>query len=156
MEKKKVIQIPSGSMAMPKHSKRLEMALRNFITSMDGCYYDDELNKGILLSYFRLKNGICVEQKVHIQQTDYVCYTTLSLHTSPDNKEQLLQCITVANTINMELDYGNFEIDTSTGDIRFRTYYEPIDIIRMEAFDKLLGYPRYIITKYGQRFSDAI
>lgn len=152
MEKKKVIHIPGGSMAMPKHSKKLEMALRNFITSMEGGYYDDELDHGILASYFQLDNGICVEQKVHIRQTDYVCYTTLSIHTTAENQDMILRYITIANSINMELDYGSFEVDAATGDIRFRTYYEPIDIVRMEAFDKLLGYPRYIINKYGQLF----
>ena len=156
MEKKKVIQIPGGSMAMPKHSKRLEMALRNFITSMDGDYYDDELNKGILSSYFRLNNGICVEQKVQIRRIDYICHTILSVHTTPDNTEQLFRYIAIANNINMELDYGSFEVDTTTGDIRFRTYYEPIDIVRMEAFDKLLGYPRHIINKYGHYFINGI
>ena len=159
MEKKKVIQIPErccGSMAMPKHSKKLEMALRNFITSMDGHYYGDKLSKGILISYFRLNNEICVEQKVHIRQEDYVCYTILSVHTSSENQEQVLRYIAIANHINMELDYGNFEVDAKTGDIRFRTYYEPIDIVRMEAFDKLLGYPRYIISKYGQLFVEAV
>lgn len=145
-----------GSMTRPKHSQRLEMALRNFITSMDGHYYDDELNKGILSSYFRLDNGICVEQKVQIRQTDYVCYTVLSVHATPDNKDQILHYIVIANNINMELDYGNFEIDTETGYIRFRTYYEPIDIVRMEAFDKLLGYPRYIINRYGHLFINGI
>ena len=153
MRYKKPIILPiGGSMAMPKHSKKLEMALKNFITSMDARYYDDELNKGFLSSYFRLGNGICVEQKVHIRQTDYVCYTILSVHTTPKNQEQLLKYITIANNINMELDYGNFEIDTATGDIRFRTYYEPIDIVRMEAFDKLLGYSQQIINKYGHLF----
>lgn len=145
-----------GSMAMPKHSKKLEMALRNFITSMDGHYYDDEFHKGILASYFRLDNGICVEQKVHIRQTDYVCYTTLSVHTKPDNSQQILHYIRIANDINLELDCGSFEIDAETGDIRFRTYYEPIDIVRMEAFDKLLGYPNYIINKYGHLFTNKI
>lgn len=156
MENKNVIHIPGGAMAMPKHSKKLEMALRNFITSMDGHYYGDELNKGILSSYFRMDNGICVEQKVQIRQTDYVCYAILSIHTTPDNKDQILRYIAIANNINMELDYGNFEVDTTTGDIRFRTYYAPIDIVRMEAFDKLLGYPRYIINKYGQWFFDNV
>ena len=145
-----------GSMSMPKHSKKLEMALRNYITSMDDSYYDDELNKGILAMYFRLDNEICVEQKVYIQQSDYVCYTTFSIHTTPENQKLLLHYITIANSINVELDYGNFEVDIRTGDIRFRTYYEPIDIVRMEAFDKLLGYPRHIINKYGQWFINAV
>ncbi|MBR4864751.1 MAG: hypothetical protein IKU07_09260 [Oscillospiraceae bacterium] len=141
-----------GSTAMPKHSKELEMSLRNFITSTDDNYYDDELDKGILSMYFRLDNEICVEQKVYIQQSDYVCYTTFSIHTTIENQKLLLHYITIANSINAELDYGNFEVDVRTGDIRFRTYYEPIDIVRMEAFDKLLGYPRHIINKYGQLF----
>lgn len=157
MKNKRLIEINHcGSMVMPKHSKKLEMALRNFIASMDGHYYDDELHKGILTSYFRLDNEICVEQKVHIRQTDYICHTILSIHAAPGNQQQILRSIAIANYINTELDYGNFEVDTTTGDIRFRTYYEPIDIVRMEAFDKLLGYSRYIINKYGHLFAKEV
>lgn len=153
MSNKNPIILPiSGSMAMPKHSKRLEMALRNYITSIGGHYYDDQMNKGILTSYFKLDHGICVEQKVYIRQAEYVCHTILSIHTTPENTEQMIRYIAIANNINTELDYGNFEVDTTTGDIRFRSYYEPIDIVRMEAFDKLLGYPRHVINEYGQYF----
>ena len=70
----KVITLPiSGSMHIG-HSKKLEWAIRDFITMCDGSYYDDEIDKGIIKSYFRLKNDICVEQKVQIRKEDYICY----------------------------------------------------------------------------------
>ena len=140
----------------PIYSKRLELALKNFMKSMDGGCYTFEADKGVLLSYFRLNNGICVEQMVQIRKTDYVCYTTLSIHTTPEKHNQRLRFLTTANHINLNLDYGSFEIDTETGDIRYRTYYEPIGPVRMEAFDRLLGYPRHIINKYGHLFKDLL
>lgn len=149
---KKVITLPiSGSMVI-SHSKKLEWALRDFITSTGGSYYDDEISNGIVTLYFKLDNEICVEQKVHIRQEDYICYTTLSCYINPSQKEQILKCIQTVNSINRELYYGNFEIDEKTGDIIFKSVYEPDERVYMESLDKLIGYPRHIISKYGYRF----
>ena len=64
---KNVITLPiSGSMVI-SHSKKLEWALRDFITSTGGSYYDDEISNGIIALYFKLDNEICVEQKIHIK-----------------------------------------------------------------------------------------
>lgn len=149
---KNVITLPiSGSMRI-SHSKKLEWALRDFITSTGGSYYDDEISNGIISLYFKLDNEICVEQKVHIRQENYVCYTTLSCYINPEQKENILMCIQIANKINRELDYGNFEINEKTGDIIFKSIYEPDEKVCMESLDKLIGYPRCMINKYGYRF----
>lgn len=155
-KKNKVITLPiSGSMVMG-HSKKLEWALRDFITSMCGYYYDDEIDKSILTAYFKLDNGICVEQKVHVRKEDYICYTTLSCYVQPEDKKSIVRCIQIANIINLENDYGNFEVDVNNGDIRFKTYYRPNEEVYMESLDKLLGYPKYIINKYGKWFEDLL
>ncbi len=148
---KKVITLPiSGSMRI-SHCKKLECALRDFIKSTGGSYYDDEISNGLISLYFKLDNEICIEQKVHIRQEKYVCYTTLSCYINPSQKEQLIKYIKIANGINRELDYGNFEINEKTGDIIFKSVYEPDERVCMESLDKLIGYPRYIINKYGYR-----
>ena len=152
---KKVITLPISGSIVISHSKKLEWALRDFITSTVGSYYDDEISNGIVTLYFKLDNEICVEQKVHIRQEDYVCYTTLSCYINPSQKEQLLKYIQISNAINRELDYGNFEIDEKSGDIIFKNVYEPDERVYMESLDKLIGYPRYIINKYGYRFLDV-
>lgn len=157
MNNRKVIPLKNRTIAAPaaqKHSKRLEMALRNFITSMGGQYYDDELAQGILSSYFQLNCGVSIEQKVHIRQTDYICYTTPALRLPTENSGGILQCIQLANRINNELDYGSFAVDPKAGSIRFRTYYEPVNAVNMESLDKLLGYPMYVIGKYIDVFRD--
>lgn len=150
----KVITLPYSGRKTNPCSKKLEWALRDFITSTSGSYYDDETEKGIIALYFRLGNGICVEQKVHIRQEDYICYTTLSCTINPREKEHILKYMQVANAINREIDYGNFEIDEKTGDIVFKSVYEPDYLVYKESLDKLTGYPRNIINKYGYRFLD--
>lgn len=144
----------SNSTEKSTHSKKLEWAIRDFITLNDSSYYDDELDAGILLSYFKVGQNICVKQKIHIRQDDYVCYTTLSCHINPKSVKQINHFLQTINGINVELDYGNFEIDMQTGEIRFRTYYEPDEKVYMEALDKLLGYPMYIIKKYAHLFQN--
>ena len=149
---KKIIKLPISGTMHTSHSKKLEWAIRDFITSCGGSYYDDELHKSILKSYFRLKNDICVEQKVQIRKDDYICYTTLSLTVDPNKKKSISEFIEMANAINLELDYGNFEVDFRTGDIRYKTVYEPDDKVYMESLDKLLGYTKRMIDKFGYCF----
>ncbi len=152
----KIIKFTAAANARIHHSKELEFAVRNFITLMDGHYYYDELEAGVLKSYFRLKNDLCVEQRLQIRNCDYICLNTISYCVSPKDEKEILRCIRIANSINCELDYGCFQVNTDNGEIIFRTYYEPDDKVYMEALDKLLGYPNYIIIKYGNRFKNEV
>ena len=144
----------------PTHSRKREYAIRDFITKCGGSYYDDELNEGVLTSYYQLNYEIAVEQKVIIRQVDYMCITTLSITLKNDDHMygvKLLNLLVELNDINCYLDYGNFEYDMETGDIRFKSSYEPSNgIAYSEDLDKLLGYPRFAISKYGERIARAI
>lgn len=134
------------------HSKKLEWALRDFITSIGETYYDEELDKGILKSYLKLDNGIYVKQKVHIRKKDYICYTILSCHINSEDKKVVGRYIQMANAINLEIDYGHFEVNFRTGDILFKSYYEPDDKVSDRGFFKLLVDPRRMINKFGRCF----
>ena len=149
---KKVIPLPFSTGMKHSHSKKLEWTIRDFVTSTGDSYYDDEISNGIISLYYKLDNEICVEQKVQIRREDYICYTTLSCCINPSQKERIVKCIQTANAINRELDYGNFEIDEKSGDIIFKSIYEPDERVYIESLDKLIGYPRYVINKYGCRF----
>ena len=144
----------------PTHSRKLEYAIRDFISKCGGSYYDDELSEGVLTSYFQLNYNIAVEQRVIIRQADYICLTTLSITLKNDDHMygvKLLNLLVELNDINCYLDYGNFEYDMETGDIRFKSSYEPSNgIAYSEDLDKLLGYPRFAINKYGERIARAI
>lgn len=144
----------------PPHSRKLEHAIRDFITKCGGSYYDDELSEGVLTSYYQLNYEIAVEQKVIIRQVDYMCITTLSITLKNDDHMygvKLLNLLVELNDINCYLDYGNFEYDMETGDIRFKSSYEPCNgIAYSEDLDKLLDYPRFAINKYGERIARAI
>ena len=150
----KIITLPiSGSMYLG-HSKELEEALKKFITSNDGIYYDDEIENGIISCYFKLDNEICVEQKVNIRKYDYVCHTTLSCHINPEDKENIARYVQIANAINLEIDNGHFEVNFRTGDILFKSCYEPDDKVCNRGLFKLLVHPRKIIKKFGHCFFD--
>ena len=140
-----------GSMNL-SHSKKLECALKDFITANGGSYYDDEIESGIISCYFKLDNEICVEQKVHIRKYDYICYTTLSCHINPEGRENVARYVQMANTINLEIDYGHFEVNFRTGDILFKSCYEPDEKIYNRGFFKLLVHPRRMVNKFGHCF----
>ena len=79
-------RVENGDKNKSTHSKKLEWLIRNFI-AQNGCtYYDDELNDGILKSYFMLNNNIAVEKEIIIREVDCVCITTLSMTLKPDEK----------------------------------------------------------------------
>lgn len=146
--KNKVITIPIEGSMRPRHSKKLEWALRDFLKQVDGFYYDDEIHNGIICRYVKTKNDIALEQKVHIGLRSYVCYTTLSVYVNPSDTDLLKRVIMTANSINQKIDYGNFQINESTGDVIFRTYYEPDERVFMEGIDKMLGYPVMVVERY--------
>ena len=142
------------------HSKKLEWLIRDFISQNGYGYYDDEIDKGVLKNYFRLKNDICVEQEIIIREKDCLCYTTLSVTLKDSDKKysiRLLNLLVELNDINCLLDYGNFEYHMDSGDIRFKTSFEPNEgLICCEDIDKFLGYSHFAINKYGDRILKAL
>ena len=138
-----------------KRSIELKMALKDFI-SMHGDTYYEGPDTDALKQYFRLSNGMCVEQKILFGADDCTCYSTLHIRARPDETGLIHSLVMEANAINRELNYGNFEVDTSTGEIMFRSHYSPGNMIYMEDIDVLLGYPRHIISIHGARFREIL
>ena len=85
-------------------------------------------------------------------ERDYLCYTNLSGHVNPEDTQAMTALVMVVNDMNRELKYGNFEVDRKCGAVRFRSYYEPGDEIRLEELDRLLGEPFWAIETYGHAF----
>lgn len=132
-----------------KRTPELKAALRSFLAQCGASCYEDENNKDVLKCYSKLQNGMYVEQEIHVGDSDYVCYTNLSGQTKADDPVAIASLILAANDVNRELKYGNFEVDGNNGDLRFRSYYEPGFEIRMEALDRLVGEPLWVIENYG-------
>ena len=60
------------------------------------------------------------------------------------------------NNINRTLDYGNFEVDLESGDVRYRTYYNPGNMIYWEDLDMFLGYPMQVIRNRYRELLDML
>lgn len=133
-------------------SAKLMYAIRDFITSHGCSYYDDQLDEGIIKNYFKMKNGICIEQEITVHEGFAVCLTTLSCPVPANDQNLLIWALSVANDINQHIDDGCFLVDLETGDIRFRSYYSPGNTIYTEDIDMFLGYPKEIIQKHGVHF----
>lgn len=144
-------RIPPKNQSM-QHSMKLLYAIRDFITSHGCSYYNEDLPQGVIVNYFRLKNGICIEQRITIRQEDAVCITTLSCQLPSNNQQLLVWAMSITNDINQSIDDGCFYVDLETGDIRFRSYYSPGNTIYTEDIDMFLGYPKQIIQKHGAHF----
>ena len=135
-----------------KRTAELKLALRNFLAGCGASCQEDENSKDILKCYSKLQNGMYVEQEIHVGEGDYLCYTNLSGRVDSEDTQALTTLILTANDINRELKYGNFEVDRTSGTVRFRSYYEPGNEIRLEELDRLLGEPFWAIETYGHAF----
>lgn len=135
-----------------KRTPELKQTLRSFLAGCGASCQEDENSKDVLKCYSKLQNGMYVEQEIHVGERDYLCYTNLSGHVDPEDVQALTTRILTANDINWELKYGNFEVDRKSGTVRFRSYYEPGDEIRLEELDRLLGEPFWVIENYGHVF----
>ena len=134
-----------------KRTAELKMALRSFLAQCGAACYEDENSKDILKCYSRLQNGMCVEQEIHVGDTDYVCYTNLAGRVNEDASGAMTELILAANEVNRELKYGNFEIDVKNETVCFRSYYEPLQEICMGELDRLVGEPLWAIETYAAR-----
>lgn len=134
-----------------KRTAELKQALWSFLAQCGASCYEDENNKDILRCYSKLQNGVYVEQEIHVSGSDYVCYTNLSGHAKADDLA-VTSLILAANDVNRELRYGNFEVDSKNGAVRFRSYCEPGNEIRLEDLDRLLGEPLWAIENFGACF----
>ena len=132
-----------------KRTVELKMALRSFLAQCGASCYEDENNKDVLKCYSQLQNGMYVEQEIHVGDTDYVCYTNLSGHVNAEDADALAALIVAVNEVNLQLKYGNFEVKGKQGSVRFRSYYEPGNDVRMEELDRLMGEPLWALESYA-------
>lgn len=133
---------------MQKHEIFLKNYLNMFFSSWDRAF-----DKSYVI-YFKLNNGICIEQKIFIRNNNYICYTNLAITFDIKNVEEMKELFRVINKINTNIEYGNFEF--FNGELRFKTFYSPREVIDMELLDELIGYPHYIINQYGNEFKAII
>lgn len=143
---------PMPEMGGVKRTAELKMVLRSFLAQCGASCYEDENYKDILKCYSRLQNGMYVEQEIHVGDSDYVCYTNLSGRMKAEDAGAVTALILAANEVNLQLKYGNFEVEGKRGSVRFRSYYEPGNDIRMEELDRLVGEPLWAIENYGSSF----
>ena len=135
-----------------KRTPELKHALRSFLAGCGASCCEDDNNKDVLKCYSQLQNGMYVEQEIHVGERDYLCYTNLSGHVNPEDTQAMTALVMAVNDMNRELKYGNFEVDRKCGAVRFRSYYEPGNEIRLEELDRLLGEPFWAIETYGHAF----
>lgn len=129
-----------------------DIFLRNYL-NMVFSSWERDFDKSYVV-YFKLNNGICIEQKIFIKNNNYLCYTNLSLTFDVNTIGEISELYRVINKINTRIEYGNFEF--CAGNLRFKTFYSPREIIDMELLDELIGYPHYIINEYGNEFKQIL
>lgn len=136
-----------------KRTNKLELSILDFLTAHDTTYHIQGGCPGVYYCYFRLDETLCIEQEIYVRADDCLCYTNLSRNAKCLGSNWQEQILLRINNINRTLDYGNFEVDLESGDVRYRTYYNPGNMIYWEDLDMFLGYPMQVIrNRYPELF----
>lgn len=144
-----------------KYSNKLMWELKDFFAKHDEGYYDEKEKEGILTNYYEVKNGICLQNDIQVRQEDFICTSVLSislekflnLATEDMKKDLRLELLECCNRINIELDYGHFELIDMYGiSIAYKTYFNPQGGECFDGLDMLIGYPMGMVEKYGMEF----
>lgn len=139
-----------------KRTKRIELSVLNFLEAHDVAYHIHSGLPGVYTCYFRIDETVCIEQEIHIREDDCLCYTNLSRNAKCLGRNWQQEILHRINSINRTLDYGNFEVDSETGDIRYRTYFSPGNAVYLEDLDQFLGYPMQVIRNQHHQLLDCL
>jgi hypothetical protein len=132
----------------------LEIAVLDFLTAYGITYHIHCGFPQMYTCYFQLNDSIGIEQEIHIRDEDCLCYTNLSRNAKQLGYNWQEKILFNINRINRTLDYGSFEVDLESGDIRYRTYFNSGNAICWESLDMFLGYPMQIIrSRYHELYT---
>ncbi len=124
--------------------------LQNYAEAAGNPVRDDEEELGMFVRNCQTEAGICVRQQIKIGRKDYVCYTALPLSIFVGGDDMPADYFQIINAINLQLDYGNFEICAQSAEVRCRTYYMPNGDGNAVELYQLLDYPLGIIDRYRE------
>jgi len=85
---------------------------------------------------------------VVLSDVDYAVYTVLNGYVE---KEDMIKVAEYLHRVNYGLNEGNFELDYSDGEIRYKAYvnYEKTDISEEVLYDSILVGP-WMVRRYGK------
>ena len=105
-------------------SHEIAQAVRNWLTKDEWLFKTDE-EQGIFTFGISLSKNIRrAEVVVDVRQNDYLVYGMFPLKADEDNPQQMARMAEFMCRANFGLIAGNFELDFTDGEIRFKYYVD--------------------------------
>ncbi len=139
---------------MAEYSKQIADLLISHCNDR-GYSYDFNAEKGIIYTRFMLKSKLsAVNFYIRIKNDFYVCYCCIDMHCQESQRVEAAKYLTMAN---YGLYRGNFEMDMSDGEIRYKylvdcTFCMPTQ----KMIDASFGIPISMFESYGNELVKII
>lgn len=129
------------------YSKAIANAIVDFLRDDDWHYEFDE-NKEIIRCGVNIKCKLkSTRLIIDLREDKYLVFATISLSVDEENRAEMARLL---NMINYTMVFGNFEMDESDGEVRFRFAVDCDDCLpsREVVKDSIL-IPALMMEKYG-------
>ena len=138
------------------YSQEIAATIRNFMDSEDYKYTFDP-DRGIFKAGFALSNDSIlgnVEVVIRVNDTDFSSSGLCPINAPSSRRNDTANLLTRLNWV---LRNGNFEMDYSDGEIRYKVYHNCAELLPSnEVLDDAIGIPAAMFSQYGQCIVDVV
>ena len=139
------------------YSEDIVKAINTFLTEDNWNFYFDEKH-GVFQFGLRIKSKIKkVNYRIYVAENDYMVYAISPLGVDEDDERMLAAMAEFICRANYGLVNGNFELDMSDGEIRFKCFVDCDNITpSTEVIRNSIHYPAAMFKQYGSGIADII
>ena len=135
---------------MKNYSEQLYQRIAEFLDE-DGWKYRFREDNGIICSGFQLENALgAVPLFVDVRSDKYIVFAVPRVKCEPENRFELAEFLT---RINYRMIFGDFEMDFSDGEVRFRF---PVDCDGETPSDAMIKRRIFMTAAMMNKYGDAI
>ena len=134
-----------------EYSIEITEAIKNYLEEEELSYnFDDE--DGVFSLRVRMSGNIReIRCYIVVNALDYFVWTTSSLCANETDQNQMQKIAEFLGRANMNLKFGNFELDYNNGTIRYKTYTDCEGIIvPNEIIDRSIKFGPAMFDAYGK------
>ena len=135
---------------MKNYSEQLYQRIAEFLDE-DGWKYRFREDNGIICSGFQLENALgAVPLFVDVRSDKYIVFAVPRVKCEPENRFELAEFLT---RINYRMIFGDFEMDFSDGEVRFRF---PVDCDGVAPSDAMIKRSILMTAAMMNKYGNAI
>lgn len=149
--------LESSSTGSSGYSSRIAEAINSYLESRDYTYAFNE-KSGVFNFGFRIDGRLRnLEYQISIRRTNYVVYASSSINADIEDKKMMSEMAQFVCWANYGLRRGNFELDMSDGEIRYKDYVDCEDRrVTFQMVRNSILIPAMMFERYSPGILDII